>query len=87
VLEGSHEVAEGRRGEEDGGGDEARGARDDGQPLHDGHDAVGARAHVVTRDLADGGVKGGRGRADAQQQRDLDEEDDKGRDAVVCSRV
>jgi len=61
--------------------------RDGAEELDEGHDAVGGCAHVVGRDLADVGVKGRRGRADAQQERHLDEEDDGGLGTVRFDRV
>lgn len=80
ALDASHKVASGREGEEHSGGNQARRARNDGEPVDNGHDGIGARAHVVRRDLADGGIEAGRGRADAQEQGHLDEEDDEGED-------
>ncbi|KAB8338737.1 hypothetical protein FH972_021682 [Carpinus fangiana] len=59
------------RGEQAG-----RTSGDQCQPLHNAHNQVDGGAHVVGLKAADEGVELGRSRADAQQQRDLDEEDD-----------
>ena len=87
ALDGGRQVAQRRDGQENGRGDQARGHGDDGQPLHRTHDGVRAGAHVVCRDAADGGVKARRGRADAEEQRDFDEEDDKRGGSVARSAV
>ena len=50
--------------------------------MDDGEHEVDGGAHVVGLEAADEGVEAGRGRADAQQERDLDEEDDEAGDAA-----
>ena len=82
ALDRSQEVADTRDGQQHGRRDEAGGAVDDAEPLDEGHDAVGGGAHPVGRDLADGVVERRRGRADAQEEGDLDEEDYEGGYAV-----
>ncbi|KAL3962548.1 hypothetical protein ACCO45_004071 [Purpureocillium lilacinum] len=78
ALDAGQQVADGGEREEDTRGDEGAAAEGDADE-HDGaHDAVGGRAHVVGRDLADELVKLGRGRADAEEQRHFDEEDQEG---------
>lgn len=74
----SKEVAETGEGEEDTGGDQRRNGDEGAEELHDGHDNVGTSAHVVGGDLANEPVELGRGRADAEKQRDFNEEDDQG---------
>lgn len=49
---------------------------DDGQPLHDAHDEVDHRTHVVGGEAADEVIELVRRRADPEQERHLDEEDD-----------
>lgn len=78
VLDGGRQVAQGSKGQHDGLGDQRRRARDDAQPLDQAHDAVRGGAHVVGRDLAHVGVERARRRADAQEERDLDEHNDHG---------
>lgn len=82
ALDTSEQVAEGRDGEEDGGGDEAADAPEKAEPLGEGHGGVRGGAHVVGRHLADGRVEARRGRADPQQERHLNEEDDERRDPI-----
>lgn len=83
ALERRQSVADTRERKEDAGDKEGRGAIDAGQEDDDGHDAVSGGARVVGRDLADEVVEGGRGRADAEEERDFDEENHKG-EAPVC---
>jgi len=78
ALDASKEIADARESEDDSGGNQASRSTDKRQPLHESHDAVGARAHVVGGDLANSGIERGRGWADAQEQGDLDEEDNEG---------
>jgi hypothetical protein len=78
ALDGSQEVADASEREEHASRDQARAAEDDAEELHDGKDGIGGGAHVVGRDPADGGVELGRGRADAQQEGNFDEDDDEG---------
>jgi hypothetical protein len=63
--------------------DQARRVADDGEELDDAHDEVDGGAHVVCLEAADEGVEVLGCRADAQQQRDFDEDEDEGGDAGV----
>jgi len=56
------------------------------EPLREAHDKVYTSAHVVCCEAADEAVKAGRGRADAQEEWDFDEEDDEGGNSVVVKR-
>lgn len=78
ALDGGEGVADGRQEQEDGSGDQGAATAEDAQELEDGHDAIGGGAQPVGGDLADEAIELFRGRTDAQQQRHLDEEDDKG---------
>lgn len=78
ALERRQAVAETGKRQKDTRDDERSGAINVGQENDRSHDAVGGGAHVVCRDLADGLVERGRGRADAQEERDFDEEDHEG---------
>lgn len=49
------------------------------------HDGVDGGAHVVRLEAADESVEGFGGWADAQEERDFDEDEDEGRDAVEVS--
>lgn len=59
-----------------GGGDQAGGAGDQTGPLDGAEDGVHASAHPVGREATDEGVEGGGGRADAEEEGHLNEEDD-----------
>lgn len=52
------------------------------QPLDQRHDTIDCCAHVVRLEAADEGIEPSGGRADAEKERDLDEEDYEGRDAA-----
>lgn len=54
--------------------DQARGVADQRQPLHHAHDGVDGGAHIVGLEAADEGVEFLGRRADAQQERDFDED-------------
>lgn len=93
ALEAGEGVADGGQGQEDGGGDQGAAAAEDAEVLDDGHDGVGSGAHVVGGDAADEGVELLGGRADAEEEGDLNEEDDQGGGTVAvegdcqrCSR-
>lgn len=77
-LDSSGKVAERRKREEDGGGNEGCSAVEKTEEEDDGHDGIGGGAHVIRGDLANGGVELGGGRADAQEEGHLDEEDTEG---------
>jgi hypothetical protein len=79
TLDGSKEVADGSDGQEDGGCDQSTGIGDDAEVQDNSHDGVDACAYPIRRDHADGIIELGRGRADAEEQGDLDEQDDQGK--------
>jgi hypothetical protein len=86
-LEASERVED--RGEEqkDGSDNQAGGLGPDAYPLHSAHDEVDGRAHVVGFEFANEAVELGRGRTDAEEQRNLDEDDDEGAYSVGdCQR-
>lgn len=70
--------------EEDGGNDQASSLWPDADPLYGAHDEVYGGAHVVGAELADEGVELGRRRADAEEERYLDEDDDEGAHSVAA---
>ena len=78
-----------RRGDQqyDRGRDQARRVPDDGEELDDAHDEVDGGAHVVCLEASDEGVEVLRGRADAQQERDFDEDEDEGGDAAIEKKL
>lgn len=78
ALDASEEVADGSQREEDTGSDKAGSIDDRAKELDDGHDGVGGGAEVVGRDLADEAIELAGGRADAEEQGNLDKEDEKG---------
>ena len=78
ALGGGEGVADGGQRQEDGGGDQRAATAEDAEVLDDGHDGVGGGAHPVGGDAADEAIELGRGRADAEQEGDLNEEDDEG---------
>lgn len=88
ALETSKRVEDGGEGEEDGADDQAGRLRPDANPLYSAQHGVEPSAHVVRLDLADEGIELGGCRADSEQQRDLDENDEEGRHSVdLVSRV
>lgn len=81
------EVAESREHEEHGKNNQGAGGNSEADELNRRHDAIGGGAQVVCGNLSDKGVKlAGRG-ADAQQERDFDEEDEKRRGSVQIRKV
>lgn len=83
---GSSQAITSRSGCQNNGLSNKRGsARDDAEPLDQGHNAVRGGAHVVGGDLAHVGIEGARGRADAQEEGNLDEDDQEGRCPVEKS--
>lgn len=71
-----------RNQQQHGARDQRRRRREQAEPLHNGHDEVHGGAEVVGLEAADEGVEVGGGRADSEEQRDFDEEDDEGADAA-----
>ena len=84
ALDGGEQIADGGKGEEDARSDQTRVGPNGAEELQDGHDAVGGGAKIVGRDGADGGIELARGRANAEQQRDLDEQNQEGGCSVVA---
>lgn len=78
-LDACKAVADRRKKQENSRGDERRAPVDTAHELDDGHDKIGGGTHVVCRNSADEGVELAGGRADAQQERDFDEQDQEGR--------
>lgn len=76
AADSGEEVAESREHEEHGKNNQGAGSNSEADELNRRHDAIGGGAQVVCGNLSDKGVKlAGRG-ADAQQERDFDEEDE-----------
>lgn len=87
-LDAGKQVADASKQEEDGRGDQGAPPKRSADKLEDGHGEVCAGAHVVGRDLANKLIKLARGWTNAEEERDFDEEDKKGRGAKVhVSRV
>lgn len=82
LLEPSQRVESGRNEQHDSGSDQARRVADQREPLDHAHSRVDSGAHVVCFEAADEAVEGFRGRADAQEERDFDEDEDESGDAV-----
>lgn len=84
LLDRGEQVAYSCESENHGGGDQASSGNSNTEPLDQSHNAIGSGASVVCRNLANRGIESRRGRADSQQQWDLDEEDDEGRYAIMA---
>ena len=82
ALEAGESVAKGRKQEEDGCGNESGCSVDEADELDGAHNSVSGSTHVVGRDSANEAVKLARGRADAEEQGNLDEKNQEGRCAV-----
>lgn len=82
-LNPSQQIEECRKQQEHRRSHQARRAEDEAEPLDHAQNAVERRAHVVCLKAADEGVELGGRRADAQEERDLDEDDDEGGDSGV----
>jgi hypothetical protein len=78
-LDTSEEVAQGSKQQENGGGNQTARAADNADKLQSTHDTIGARAHVVGRNLANELVELGRSWADSEEERDLNKQDDERR--------
>lgn len=75
ALDTRQRIADRSEQQEDGRCQERRWrGPDTAQELDDGHDEIGGGAHVVGRDLANEGVELARGRADAQEEGNFDEQ-------------
>jgi hypothetical protein len=79
----SQKIAQRGSQQHDRRSNQASDSRNDGQPLNKAHDAVDGRTHVIGLETADEAIEGGAGRADAQEEGDLDEENDEGADAAT----
>lgn len=80
ALDAGKKVGHSSQSKEHSSGNQARGgAISQAQPLDQGHDGVGTSAHVVGLDFPDVGIERAGGRADSEQQRYLDKQDDEGR--------
>ena len=88
TLETGKRVEDGGEGQEDGADDQAGCLGPDADPLHSAQHGVEPSAHVIRLDLTDEGIELGGCRADSEEQRDLDEDDEEGRYSVnLVSRV
>ncbi|KKA18232.1 hypothetical protein T310_7825 [Rasamsonia emersonii CBS 393.64] len=74
IFKASKEVEDSRNKENHSSSDQAGCARDKAEPLYGTHDHIDNRAHVVGCETADKRVKLGRGRADPEQEGNLDED-------------
>lgn len=80
-LDASQSVKNRSQQQENSCSNQAGGIGNQRKPLDDAHGQVDGSAHVIRLEAADEAVKLRRGRADAQEKRDLDEEEDEGADA------
>ena len=87
LLQPRQRVKRCREQQHDGSGDQACRVADERQPLDQTHDAVDARAHVVRLEAADEAVEAFGSWADAQEERDFDEDEDESGDAVSQKEV
>lgn len=78
ALESSQGIKNGSNQEEDSCDNQASCLGPDADPLYSAHDEVDGGAHVVGAEFADEGVELRGGRADAEEERDFDEDDNKG---------
>jgi hypothetical protein len=78
VLQSGESVEKGGESEENRGGNQTAGTRGQASPLDGAHGPVHGGAHIVARDFPDEAVELGARRANAEQERDLDEQDDEG---------
>jgi hypothetical protein len=75
-LEASKRIEDGSNQQKYSGNNQAGCLGPDADPLHCAHYKVDGGAHVVGSEFADEGIEFGRSRADAQEERDFDEDDD-----------
>jgi hypothetical protein len=86
-LEAGERVEDRGEEQEDCSDNQAGGLGPDADPLYSAHDEVDGRTHVVGFEFPNEAVKLGRGRADAEKQRNLDEYDYEGAYSVGdCQR-
>lgn len=89
TLETSKRIEDGSKRQEDCADDQACCLRPNTDPLHSAQHGIEAGTHVVCLDLTDEGIEFGRRRADAKEQRDLNEDDEeRGHSALgqLCQR-
>jgi hypothetical protein len=84
ALDSSQCVEGGCDKQNDGSNDKAGCLDGDRDPLDDTHGQVDGGAHVIGLESADECIKRGRRRADAQEERDFDKEDDERADTGCC---
>jgi hypothetical protein len=84
ALDSSQCVEGGCDKQNDGSNDKAGCLDGDRDPLDDTHGQVDGGAHVIGLESADECIKRGRRRADAQEERDFDKEDDERADTRCC---
>jgi hypothetical protein len=82
ALETSKRIEDGGEGQEDGADDQAGRLRPDADPLYSTQHGVEPSTHVVRLDLTDEGIELGGRRTDAEEQRNLDEDNEEGRHPV-----
>lgn len=78
ALETSKRVEDSGERQEDSTNDQACWLRPDADPLYSTQYGVETSAHVVCLDLTDEGIELGGCRADAEEERDFDEDDKEG---------
>lgn len=84
ALEPSKRIENRSKQQEDGCYNQTGSLRPDADPLYSTHDKVNGSAHVVGAEFANERVEFGRGRADAEEQGYLNEDDDERADSVQC---
>ena len=84
ALDASQCIEAGCDEQDDGSDDKTGCLHGNRNPLDDTHGKVDGGAHVIGLESADERVKGGRCRADAQKEGNLDEEDNEGADTVLA---
>lgn len=83
TLETGQSVEDGSHEQNHRGGDQTRHSLRDAGPLDRAHDGVDRGPHVIRRDSSDERVELGGGRADAEEEGDLDEDEYDGATAVA----
>ena len=81
-LNGSNEIKDGGQQQKHRRSNQAGPPQKDAKPLHQTHDAVHARTHRIGREAAHEFVEAWGGRADAQQEGDLEEDEDEAGDSA-----
>jgi hypothetical protein len=87
ASDSGEEIADGSEGKEDSRGDETGRVDKDAEELYERQNSVGSCPEVVGRDHADVGIELARSRADSEEQRYFDEEnEERGGSACVLER-